>query len=124
MAGHHETDARLAAAGKLGPPDWTEIDALYAALERIQPSPVVTLNRAVAVSKVRGAAAALAMVEPLRPAARELLQLPRTARRLLVQSGRDDEAREAFAEAMARAATPAEAGHIRLQLDRLDARRK
>src|SRR6185436_18620641 len=31
--------------------DWAGIDALYAALERVQPSPVVTLNRAVAVSK-------------------------------------------------------------------------
>ena len=35
------------------------------ALERMQPSPVVTLNRAVAVSKVRGPEAALAMIEPL-----------------------------------------------------------
>ncbi len=35
--------------------DWAQIDALYAALERLQPSPVVTLNRAVAVSKVQRA---------------------------------------------------------------------
>jgi RNA polymerase sigma-70 factor (ECF subfamily) len=33
--------------------NWTEIERLYAALEGLQPSPVVTLNRAVAVSKVR-----------------------------------------------------------------------
>ena len=45
--------------------DWSEIDQLYATLERLQPSPVVTLNRAVAVSKVQGPAAALAMIEPL-----------------------------------------------------------
>jgi len=45
--------------------DWGEIDALYAALELLEPSPIVTLNRAVAVSKVRGPQAALAMVEPL-----------------------------------------------------------
>ena len=45
--------------------DWAEIDLLYATLERLQPSPVVTLNRAVAVAKVRGPAAALAMIEPL-----------------------------------------------------------
>src|SRR5271165_6488651 len=45
--------------------DWTQIDALYAALERLQPSPVVTLNRAVAVSKIRGPAVALDMIEPL-----------------------------------------------------------
>jgi hypothetical protein len=47
--------------------DWTQIDALYAVLERLQPSPVVTLNRAVAVAKVRGPAVALAMIEPLAP---------------------------------------------------------
>ena len=45
--------------------DWAQIDALYATLERLQPSPVVTLNRAVAVSKVSGPEAALAMIEPL-----------------------------------------------------------
>jgi RNA polymerase sigma-70 factor, ECF subfamily len=47
--------------------DWAGIEQLYAALERMQPSPVVTLNRAVAVSKVRGAAEALAIIEPLAP---------------------------------------------------------
>ena len=45
--------------------DWAEIDQLYAVLERLQPSPVVSLNRAVAVAKLRGAAAALPMIEPL-----------------------------------------------------------
>ena len=34
--------------------DWAQIDLLYATLEQLQPSPVVTLNRAVAVAKVRG----------------------------------------------------------------------
>jgi RNA polymerase sigma-70 factor, ECF subfamily len=45
--------------------DWAQIDLLYAALERMQPSPVVTLNRAVAVAKAHGAEAALELVEPL-----------------------------------------------------------
>src|SRR5205807_1006749 len=45
--------------------DWAQIELLYQTLEHVQPSPVVTLNRAVAVSKVRGADAALAMIEPL-----------------------------------------------------------
>ena len=40
--------------------DWAEIELLYATLERLQPSPVVTLNRAVAVAKVRGPAQRLA----------------------------------------------------------------
>jgi RNA polymerase sigma-70 factor (ECF subfamily) len=45
--------------------DWAGIDALYATLEQLQPSPVVTLNRAVAVSKTKGPQAALDMIEPL-----------------------------------------------------------
>src|SRR3954471_2532366 len=42
--------------------DWPQIDLLYGALELMQPSPVVTLNRAVAVSKVRGPQAALDLI--------------------------------------------------------------
>ena len=44
-----------------------EIDLLYQTLERLQPSPVVTLNRAVAVSKLPHAEAALAMIDRWRP---------------------------------------------------------
>jgi hypothetical protein len=67
--GPYQVQAAIAAlharAARPQDTDWAGIDALYAALERLQPSPVVTLNRAVAVSKVRGPAAALAMIEPL-----------------------------------------------------------
>ena len=52
-------------AARAGDTDWAEIDQLYATLERLQPSPVITLNRAVAVSKVQGPGAALTMIEPL-----------------------------------------------------------
>ncbi len=45
--------------------DWEQIDLLYGTLEVLQPSPVITLNRAVAVSKARGPEEALAMIEPL-----------------------------------------------------------
>lgn len=45
--------------------DWRAIVALYDRLERVQPSPVVALNRAVAVAMVDGPAAALALVDPL-----------------------------------------------------------
>ena len=85
----------------------------------LQPSPVVTLNRAVAVSKVRGPQAALAMIEPLAPQAVGLFSFPRRARRLLLQLGRDEEARIAFDRAIALANTAAEAAHIRMHLDRL-----
>jgi RNA polymerase sigma-70 factor (ECF subfamily) len=102
--------------------DWKEIDTLYATLERLQPSPVVTLNRAVAVSKVRGAEAALAMIEPLAAQLSGYFYFFGLKGALLQQLGRDDEARVEFDRAIALAKTPTEAAHIRLQLDRLTKR--
>ncbi len=99
--------------------DWSEIDALYQALERLQPSPVVTLNRAVAVAKLRGPAAALAMIEPLAPRLAGYFHFFGAQGAFLLQLGRVDEARTAFDRAIALANTPAEAAHIRRHLDRL-----
>lgn len=99
--------------------DWAEIEQLYAALERLQPSPVVSLNRAVAVAKLRGPATALVMLDAL---ARDLggyFYFFGVRGALLVDLGRSDEAREAFDRALALAKSPAEAAHIRLQIDRL-----
>jgi RNA polymerase sigma-70 factor, ECF subfamily len=99
--------------------DWAQIDLLYSALEELQPSPVVTLNRAVAVSKVRGAAAALDMIEPLAPKLSGYFYFFGVKGALLLQLGRQGEARTAFDKAIALANTAAEAAHIRLHLDRL-----
>jgi RNA polymerase sigma-70 factor, ECF subfamily len=99
--------------------DWAQIDVLYAALERLQPSPVVTLNRAVAVGKVHGPAAALAMIEPLGPRLAGYFHYFGAKGAFLLQLGRKDEARTAFDQAIALANTPAEAAHIRQHLDRL-----
>ncbi len=99
--------------------DWAGIDALYAALERMQPSPVVTLNRAVATAKVAGPAAGLALVEPLAGALQGYFHFHGLRGALLMQLGRTDEAREAMGRAIALAGSPAEAAHIRGQLDRL-----
>ncbi|MCO5069605.1 MAG: RNA polymerase sigma factor [Rhizobiaceae bacterium] len=99
--------------------DWQEIDLLYAMLERLQPSPVVTLNRAVAVSKAKGAEAALAMIEPLSESLSGYFHFFGLKGNLLMQLGRDREARDAFNRAIAIANTPAEAAHIRMHLDRL-----
>ena len=93
--------------------------ALYATLERLQPSPVVTLNRAVAVAKVRGPAAALGMIEPLAPKLSGYFHFFGVKGGLLMQLGRADEARVAFDQAIALANTAAEAAHIRKHLDRL-----
>jgi RNA polymerase sigma-70 factor (ECF subfamily) len=99
--------------------DWGEIEGLYATLEQLQPSPVVTLNRAVAVSKSRGPQAALDMLEPLAKPLAGYFYFFGVRGALLLQLGRTDEARVAFDRALALAGSPAEAAHIRLQIDRL-----
>ncbi len=99
--------------------DWAEIDQLYAALERLQPSPVVTLNRAVAVSKLHGPEAALAMIEPLAGPLERYFHFHGLRGALLRQAGRHAEARVSLQRAIALAHTPAEATHIRAVLDQL-----
>ena len=106
-------------AAKSEDTDWAEINQHYATLERLQPSPVVTLNRAVAVSKVQGPEAALAMIEPLAGPLAGYFHYFGVKGGLLMQLGRADAARVAFGQAIALARTPAEAAHIRLHLDRL-----
>lgn len=102
--------------------NWAEIDRLYALLEMVQPSPVVTLNRAVATSKVRGPDAALAMIEPLATPLAGYFHFFGVKGWLLRQLGKDEDARIAFDRAIALAHTPAEAAHIRSQLDKLSCR--
>ncbi|MGE0287461.1 MAG: RNA polymerase sigma factor [Bradyrhizobium sp.] len=99
--------------------DWPQIDLLYGALEVMQPSPVVTLNRAVAVSKVRGPQAALDMIEPLATRLSNYFHYFGVRGAFLMQLGRNEEARVAFDRAIALANTSAEAAHIRMHLDRL-----
>lgn len=108
-----------ARAARSGDTDWAQIDALYAALERMQPSPVVTLNRAVAIAKVRGPADALAVIEPLEAKLRGYFYFHGARGAFLAELGRTEEAREAFDRAIANANTPAEAAHVRRQRDRL-----
>jgi RNA polymerase sigma-70 factor (ECF subfamily) len=121
--GPYQVQAAIAAlharAVKAEDTDWREIDLLYGLLEQMQPSPVVTLNRAVAVSKVRGPEAALAMVEPLEERLAGYFHFHGLRGGLLMQLNRNAEAREAFDRAIALANTAAEAAHIRMHLDRL-----
>ena len=122
-SGPYQVQAAIAAlhcrAEKPEDTDWKQIDLLYGALELMQPSPVVTLNRAVAVSKARGAEAALAMIDPLEARLSNYFHFFGVRGALLMQLGRNDEARTAFDRAIALANTSAEAAHIRMHLDRL-----
>lgn len=108
-----------ARAAKPEDTDWAQIVQLYAALERMQPSPVIALNRAVAVSKAESPQAALEMIEPLAPALANYFYFFGVKGALLQQLGRNEEARLAFDRAIALARTPAEAAHIRQHLDKL-----
>jgi RNA polymerase sigma-70 factor, ECF subfamily len=99
--------------------DWEEIERLYVGLETLQPSPIVTLNRSVAVCKVRGPAAALALIEPLAEPLGGYFHFYGVKGALLTQLDRASEARVAFEHAIALAKTPAEAAHIRQHIDRL-----
>jgi len=83
--------------------DWESIVALYDALVQLIPTPVVELNRAVAIGMAFGPEAALAMVEPLRsePALRGYHQLPAVRGDLLEKLGRPEEARAEFERAAA-----------------------
>lgn len=121
--GPYQLQAAIAAvhvhAAKAEDTDWNEINELYKILENLQPSPVVTLNRAVAVSKVEGPAAALELIEPLANPLNGYFHFFGVKGGLLLQLGRDEDARVAFDRAIALANTAAEAAHIRMHLDRL-----
>ena len=99
--------------------DWVEIDLLYRALERVQPSPVVTLNRAVVVSKRRGPQEALDLIDPLGEKLGGYFYYHGLRGGLLKQLGLTGQAREAFDRAIALAHSAAEAAHIRRQIDKM-----
>ena len=81
--------------------DWPHIVALYDALLQVAPSPVVALNRAVAVGMAEGPEAALALVDALAgdPLLRHYHWLPSVRGDLLAKLGRGDEARAEFERA-------------------------
>ncbi|MDQ6436953.1 RNA polymerase sigma factor [Mesorhizobium sp. LHD-90] len=121
--GAYQVQAAIAAlharAARPEDTDWPQIELLYRSLEALQPSPVVTLNRAVAVSKTAGPAAALDLIEPLAEKLSGYFYFFGVKGNLLMQLGRKEEARIAFDRAIALANTAAEAAHIRMHLDRL-----
>ncbi|MFL5487638.1 MAG: RNA polymerase sigma factor [Gemmatimonadaceae bacterium] len=81
--------------------DWERIVALYDALAELTPSPIVDLNRAVAVSMAYGPALGLELVDALRsePALKAYHLLPSVRGDLLVKLGRSSEARQEFERA-------------------------
>lgn len=100
--------------------DWARITALYDALSQLQPSPIVELNRAVAVSMAFGPAAGLEIIDALlaEPSLKAYHLLPSVRGDLLLRLGRRDEARGEFSRAASLARNERER---RLLLDRVAA---
>ncbi|MFI1829121.1 sigma-70 family RNA polymerase sigma factor [Streptomyces sp. NPDC020412] len=99
--------------------DWAGISGLYEALERLLPTPVVRLNRAVAVGHAIGPEAGLALVADLEadPALRDYHLLPGVRGDLLVRLGRYDRARLDFERAAGLTANAAERAFLRRRAD-------
>ncbi|HXU64691.1 MAG TPA: RNA polymerase sigma factor [Polyangia bacterium] len=103
--GRYALQAAIAAcharAGAAEQTDWRRIAALYGELARVAPSPIVELNRAVAVAMADGPAAGLALVDALadEPVLRAYHLLPSVRGDLLAKLGRLDEARTEFERA-------------------------
>ncbi|RIJ71230.1 hypothetical protein D1871_14490 [Nakamurella silvestris] len=112
--GRYQVEAAIAALHSCAPTaaatDWVQIDALYAVLLRWVPTPVVTVNAAVARAMVAGPAAGLVMVEELRTsgAVRDWYLLHATVADLLRRSGRHAEALAAVRRAIELAPSRAE----------------
>jgi len=100
-SGPYQLQAAIAAlhaqAAEPGETDWAQIALLYAELNRLQPSPVVELNRAVAVAMAEGPAAGLELLDDLPLERYHLFHSARAD--LLRREGRVDEARAAYERA-------------------------
>ncbi|MBW8730330.1 MAG: RNA polymerase sigma factor [Terrabacter sp.] len=99
--------------------DWSQVIALYDQLYRLEPSPVVALNRAVALAELDGPEVALAVVEPLEEPLTGYHAYHAVRADLLRRAGRDEEAREAYARAIELAGNAAESAYLRRRRDEL-----
>ncbi|WP_133743219.1 DUF6596 domain-containing protein [Actinorugispora endophytica] len=99
--------------------DWEQIASLYEALVRLLPTPIVRLNRAVAIGMARGPRAGLALVDALAadPALRDYHLLPGVRGDLLERSGRHEEARLEFERAASLTGNSAERAFLRRRAD-------
>jgi RNA polymerase sigma-70 factor (ECF subfamily) len=97
--GPYVIQAAIASLHADEPRDWSQIAALYGELARLTGSPVVELNRAIALAEERGPEAGLAIVDRL--ALEDFRYLHSTRGELLRRLGRTAEAREAYERALA-----------------------
>jgi RNA polymerase sigma-70 factor (ECF subfamily) len=123
--GPYQVQAAIAACHATAPDaaatDWPQIAALYAELARLAPSPVVDLNRAVAVAMADGIPAGLALVDELTESGKldGYYLLPATRADLLRRDGRLTEAATSYEEALELAPTDAERRYLTGRLSEL-----
>ena len=93
--------------------DWSRIVALYGRLEQLDPNPIVTLNRAIAVSEYDSPEVALALVDGLGDALDGHHAFHATRAELLRRVGRASDALAAYDRAIELAGNTAEVAHLR-----------
>jgi len=99
--------------------DWSQVVALYDQLVRLDPSPIVALNRAIAIAELDGPEVALASVDRLRDALGGYHAYHATRADLLRRLGRDQESRAAYDEAIELAGNTAEIAYLTRRRDQL-----
>ena len=115
--GPYVVQAAIASLHADEPRDWPQIAALYGELARLTDSPVVELNRAVAVAEEQGPEAGLEIADSL--ALGDYRYLHSTRAELLRRLGRTEEARAAYSRALALVNDAAERRLLERQLARL-----
>ncbi|WP_020666550.1 RNA polymerase sigma factor [Amycolatopsis nigrescens] len=124
-SGPYQVQAAIAACHATAPDsaatDWPQIAALYTELARLTPSPVVDLNRAVAIAMADGISAGLALVDELAGSGKldGYYLLPATRADLLRRDGRLAEAATSYEEALKLAPTDAERRYLTTRLHSL-----
>ena len=107
--GPYGLQAAIAAEHVAARTDWRRVAALYGELARLAPSPVIELNRAVAVAMAEGPEAGLELIDALEDERLDGYHLLHSARAdLLRRLGREQEARDAYARALELTVNPAE----------------
>jgi RNA polymerase sigma-70 factor (ECF subfamily) len=106
-------------AGGIRDTDWSQVVALYDQLVSLDPSPIVALNRAIAVAELDGPEVALAAVDRLEPRLAGYHAYHATRADLLRRLGRSEESRAAYDRAIALAGNTAETAHLTRRRDQL-----
>ncbi len=123
--GPYQIQAAIAAvhgeAARAEDTDWAQIAELYRVLEHYQPSPVVTLNRAVAVAKVQGAKAGIALLRTIENAAeiRRYHHFHAALAALLAEDNQPGSAIAAYEKALSLTQNPSERAFIRRKISSL-----